>query len=58
MQNINVFIMQIGARLLNIAGITDVSDIRINGSAANFALGRDAIIDIAGSLFNDEVLGQ
>ncbi|MBR6400123.1 MAG: baseplate J/gp47 family protein [Firmicutes bacterium] len=57
-QNINVFIMQIGARLLNIAGITDVSDIRINGSAANFALGRDAIIDIAGSLFNDEVLGQ
>ena len=55
-RNINIFIMQIGARLLNIAGITDVSDIEINDSAANYALDKDAITDIAGSTFNGEAL--
>jgi uncharacterized phage protein gp47/JayE len=54
--NINVFIMQIGARLLNIAGIVDVSNIEICGSAANLAMGADEIIDVAASLFNGEAL--
>ena len=55
--NINVFIMQIGARLLNIAGIVDVSNIEICGEAANLAMGADEIIDVASSLFNGEELG-
>ncbi|MBR6401576.1 MAG: baseplate J/gp47 family protein [Firmicutes bacterium] len=53
---ISVFIMQIGARLLNIEGITDVSAIEINGSAANLVMDNDEIIDIAGSSFNGELI--
>ena len=54
---ITVFIMQLGARLLNIEGIVDIADIEINGQAQNFVLDRDSIIDIAGSVFNGEELG-
>ena len=54
---ISVFIMQIGARLLNIAGIVDVTNIEINGDGANYVLDKDAIIDILSSTFNGEVLG-
>ena len=54
---ITVFLMQIGARLLNITGITDVTALKIDGSAANKVLGANNILDLTNSTFNGDALG-
>lgn len=40
-----VYSMQIGARLLNVQGILDISNIKINGESGNLQLDKDAVIN-------------
>ncbi len=52
-ERITVFSMQIGARLLDIEGVQDVENVRLNDMEGNILLDKDEIIDIGASMLND-----
>lgn len=49
---ITVFAMQLGARALEVNGVSDISNIEINGSQSNLRLGQEQIIDISSLVFD------